>query len=107
MPSSILGAVLDAAMNAAYPLAVYAAVCAHLGEPLDFPGSIESWQMTQIASSAMLNAYLEEWSVLTEKQRIKGSMRVIVAHLRRRNSGLELRVGMVSNGKGQCMSERR
>jgi hypothetical protein len=67
MPSFILGAVPDAAMNAAYPLAVYAAVCAHLGEPLDFPGSIESWQMTQIASSAMLNAYLEEWSVLTEK----------------------------------------
>ena len=67
MPSFILGAVPDAAMNAADPLAAYAAVCTHLGEPLDFPGSIESWQMTQIASSAMLNAYLEEWSVLTEK----------------------------------------
>jgi hypothetical protein len=42
MPSFILGAVPDAAMNATYPLAVYAAVCVHLGEPLDFPGSIES-----------------------------------------------------------------
>jgi hypothetical protein len=66
MPSFILGAVPDAAMNAAYPLAVYAAVSAHLHEPLDYPASIESWQMTQVASSAMLNAYLEEWSVLTE-----------------------------------------
>jgi hypothetical protein len=56
MPSFILGAVPDAAMYAAYPLTVYAAVCAHLKEPLQFPGSIE---MTQIASSAMLNAYLE------------------------------------------------
>jgi hypothetical protein len=43
MPSFILGAVPDSTMNAAYSLAIYAAVCAHLGEPLDFPGSIESW----------------------------------------------------------------
>jgi hypothetical protein len=65
MPSFILGAVPDAAMNAAYPLAVYAAVCAHLRRPLDFPADIASWQMTQVASSATLNAYLAEWSVLT------------------------------------------
>jgi hypothetical protein len=43
MPSFILGAVPDSTMNAAYSLAIYAAVCAHLGEPLGFPGSIESW----------------------------------------------------------------
>jgi hypothetical protein len=42
MPSFILGAVPDSTMNAAYSLAIYAAVCAHLGEPLDFLGSIES-----------------------------------------------------------------
>jgi hypothetical protein len=42
MPSFILGAVPDAIINAAYPLAAYAAVCAHLAEPLDFPGSVES-----------------------------------------------------------------
>lgn len=43
MPSFILGAVPDSTMNAAYSLAIYAAVRTHLGEPLDFPGSIESW----------------------------------------------------------------
>jgi hypothetical protein len=71
MPSFILGTVPDAAMNAAYPLAVYAAVCAHLGEPLDFPSSIESWQMTQIAGSAM-----RTWTngvCLRKRRRIKGS----------------------------------
>ncbi len=66
MPSFIIGAVPDAAMNAAYPLAIYAAVCKHLGESLDYPADIESWQMTQVGSSAMLNAYQEEWAVLTE-----------------------------------------
>ena len=65
MPGPILGAVPDAAMNAAFPLAVYAAVCRKLGEPLDFPSDIDSWQMNQSMSSAMMNAYLEEWAVLT------------------------------------------
>lgn len=65
MPGPILGAVPDAAMNAAFPLAVYAAVCKHLGEPLDFPSDLNSWEMSQSMSSSMMNAYLEEWSVLT------------------------------------------
>ncbi|TKA29767.1 hypothetical protein B0A50_03131 [Salinomyces thailandicus] len=64
MPGPILGAVPDAAMNAAFPLAVYAAVCRKLGQPLDFPGDIDSWQMNQSMSSSMMNAYMEEWSVL-------------------------------------------
>lgn len=66
MPSFILGAVPDAAMNAAYPLAVYAAVCAHSKKALVYPSDLNSWTMTQVASSAMINAYLEEWAVLTE-----------------------------------------
>jgi hypothetical protein len=64
MPGPILGAVPDAAMNAAFPLAVYATVCAKLGTPLEFPGDIDSWQMNQSMSSSMLNAYMEEWAVL-------------------------------------------
>lgn len=64
MPSYILGAVPDAAMNAAYPLAIYAAVCAHLGEPLAFPAGVAAWQNPQEVSSARMNAYLEEWAVL-------------------------------------------
>lgn len=64
MPGPILGAVPDAAMNAAFPLAVYAAVSAKLGQPLEFPGDINSWQANQSTSSSMMNAYMEEWAVL-------------------------------------------
>ena len=67
MPGPILGAVPDAAMNAAFPLAAYAVVCKHLGEPLEFPGDIDSWQMGQSMSSSMMNAYMEEWAVLTDR----------------------------------------
>jgi nucleoside-diphosphate-sugar epimerase len=65
MPGPILGAVPDAAMNGAFPLAVYAAVCRHRGLPLEFPADVASWQMHQSTSSAMMNAYMEEWAVLT------------------------------------------
>lgn len=64
MPGPITGAVPDAAMNYAYPLAVYASVCKRLGKPLEFPGDEASWQMNQSMSYAKMNAYLEEWSVL-------------------------------------------
>ena len=64
MPGPILGAVPDAAMNAAFPLAVYAAVCQKLGQALAFPGDIVSWQSQQSMSSSMMNAYMEEWAVL-------------------------------------------
>jgi hypothetical protein len=66
-PSFILGAVPDAAMNVCFPLAVYAAVCKHLGHKLAYPGDLEAWESTQVQSSSMMNGYLEEWSVLTEK----------------------------------------
>ncbi|KAK0366932.1 hypothetical protein LTR91_002882 [Friedmanniomyces endolithicus] len=64
MPGPILGAVPDAAMNAAFPLAVYCAVSRKLGHPLEFPGDAVSWQMNQSMSSSMMNAYMEEWAVL-------------------------------------------
>lgn len=64
MPGPITGAVPDAAMNYAYPLAVYAGVCGRLGVPLEFPGDEASWQMNQSMSYARMNAYLEEWAVL-------------------------------------------
>lgn len=66
MPSFILGAVPDAAMNLVYPLGVYAAVTKHLGEKLEFPSDLQSWETTHVGSSSMLNAYLEEWAVLNE-----------------------------------------
>lgn len=65
MPGPITGAVPDAAMNYAYPLAVYASVSKRLGAALEFPGDEASWQMNQSMSYAKMNAYLEEWSVLS------------------------------------------
>jgi hypothetical protein len=69
MPGPILGAVPDAAMNACFPLAVYAAVCKKLSQPLIWPGDIASWQMPNSMSSSMLNAYMEEWMVLEPQAR--------------------------------------
>lgn len=67
MPASILGAVKDAAMNAVFPIGVFATVHAHLGKPMVFPGDMASYQVIQIASSAKMNAYIEEWAVLNDK----------------------------------------
>ncbi|KAF2465577.1 NAD dependent epimerase/dehydratase family protein-like protein [Lindgomyces ingoldianus] len=69
MPSFILGAVPDAAMNLVFPLGVFAAVHAHLAIPLDFPADLQSWEATHVGSSSMLNGYLEEWAVLTDGAR--------------------------------------
>jgi hypothetical protein len=65
IPSTILGAVPDAAMNLCFPLGVYATICLHLGQPLVFPGDMVSWQSPYDQSAAKLNAYLEEWAVLS------------------------------------------
>ena len=67
MPGPILGAVPDAAMNLAFPLAVYATVTRHLGAELEFPGDVASWQSYTSMSSSMMNAYQEEWAVLTSE----------------------------------------
>jgi hypothetical protein len=65
-PAWIIGAVNNAAMNALHPLAVYAAVQAHKGEPLHFPGDIEAWNGGSEHSTAKLTGYLSEWAVLEE-----------------------------------------
>jgi hypothetical protein len=67
MPSFILGAVPDAAMNMCFPLGVFASVTKHLGEKLEFPADLTSWEAQHVASSSMLNGYLEEWAVLSEQ----------------------------------------
>jgi len=55
-------------MNVLFPLAVYSSVQRHLSQPLRFPGGRAEWQNPQDQSSAMLNAYLEEWAVLVEQR---------------------------------------
>ncbi|KAL0776812.1 hypothetical protein CaCOL14_006330 [Colletotrichum acutatum] len=65
-PSWIIGAVENAQMNAFYGLGVYAAVQAHLGRPLEFPGTMAAWLKDHAHSHAHLTGYLSEWAVLNE-----------------------------------------
>lgn len=67
MPAWIIGATSNAQMNALHPFAVYAAVRAHLNEPLIFPGDWDSWQADCHHSSARLTGYLSEWAILEPK----------------------------------------
>lgn len=62
MPGPILGGVPDAAMNLAFPLAVYAAVTKELGETLKWPGDSVAFQAVNSMSSAKMNGnqYLYE-----------------------------------------------
>ncbi|KAK0937762.1 hypothetical protein LTR29_010656 [Friedmanniomyces endolithicus] len=66
-PGWIIGAVNNAAMNALHPLAVYAAVQAHKGEKLNYPGDYTAWMSVTEHSTAMLTGYLSEWAVLNDK----------------------------------------
>lgn len=66
-PSWVPGAVPDAAMNVCLPLAIYAAVQKHVGKPLEYPADLAAWETNQTMSSALLNCYLSEWAVLTDK----------------------------------------
>lgn len=64
-PSYIIGAVRDNILNYLPGFAVYASVQAYLKQPLYFPGDYVAWDREYCQSSAMINAYLEEWAVLT------------------------------------------
>ena len=64
-PSYIIGAVRDNLLNHMVGLSIYASVQAHLGRPLAFPGDYAAWDREICQSTAMVNAYLEEWAVLT------------------------------------------
>ncbi|KAK4505209.1 hypothetical protein PRZ48_003172 [Zasmidium cellare] len=66
-PSYIIGAVRDNTLNFWPGIAVYAAVQKYLGRPLQFPGDFTAWDKESCQSTAMLNAYFEEWCVLTEQ----------------------------------------
>ena len=64
-PSYIIGAVRDNILNYLPGFAVFASVQAHLKKPIAYPGDYLSWDREHCQSSAMINAYLEEWAVLT------------------------------------------
>lgn len=58
MPGPILGGVPDAAMNLAFPLAVYAAVTQALNEKLRWPGDAQGFQAHCSMSSSMMNGMM-------------------------------------------------
>ncbi|KAK5997672.1 hypothetical protein PT974_00027 [Cladobotryum mycophilum] len=66
-PSYIVGAVRDGTLNHLIGFGVYAAVQAHLKQPISFPGDYRAWDREQVQSTGLLNAYFEEWLVLTDK----------------------------------------
>ena len=65
-PSWIVGAVRDSQLNHLVGIGIYAAVQAHLGQPLRFPGDYHAWDREMVQSSATLNAHFEEWIVLSD-----------------------------------------
>lgn len=64
-PSYIIGAVRDNLLNHMVGIAVYASVQSYLKKPLAFPGDYVAWDREYCQSTALLNAYLEEWAVLS------------------------------------------
>jgi nucleoside-diphosphate-sugar epimerase len=64
-PSYIIGAVRDNLLNHMVGFAIYASVQQHRKQPLHFPGDYLAWDREMCQSTAMINAYLEEWAVLT------------------------------------------
>ena len=64
-PSYIIGAVRDNLLNHMIGFAIYASVQAYRKQPLEFPGDYLAWDREMCQSTAMVNAYLEEWAVLT------------------------------------------
>lgn len=65
-PNFIIGAVRDGTLNHLIGIGIYAAVQAHLGKPLSFPGDYHAWDREQAQSTGLLNAYFQEWLALTD-----------------------------------------
>lgn len=64
-PSWIVGAVPDSQLNHLIGIGIYAAVQAHLGQPLRFPGDYVAWDREMVQSTGTLNAHFQEWLVLS------------------------------------------
>ncbi|KAI8952902.1 hypothetical protein F4801DRAFT_599373 [Xylaria longipes] len=66
-PSYIVGAVRDGLLNHLIGIGIYAAVQAHLKQPITYPGDYHAWDREQVQSTGMLNGYFAEWLVLTDE----------------------------------------
>ncbi|CAH0004480.1 unnamed protein product [Clonostachys byssicola] len=65
-PTYIIGAVRDGSLNHLIGFGIYASVLAYMKQPLLFPGDYRAWDREQHQSSGLLNAYFQEWLVLSE-----------------------------------------
>ncbi|CAH0047652.1 unnamed protein product [Clonostachys solani] len=65
-PTYIIGAVRDGSLNHLIGFGIYASVQAYMKQPLLFPGDYHAWDREQHQSSGLLNAYFQEWLVLSE-----------------------------------------
>ncbi|CAG9989219.1 unnamed protein product [Clonostachys byssicola] len=63
-PFGIIGASPNSPLNMFVSFAIYAAVQAHKGQPLEFGGDLTAWQFEAMHSTARLTGYLSEWAVL-------------------------------------------
>jgi len=70
-PSYIIGAVRDGTLNHLLGFGVYASVQAHLGQTLAFPGDYRAWDREQVQSTGLLNAFFEEWLVLSPSSSVQ------------------------------------
>ncbi|KAL2061320.1 hypothetical protein VTL71DRAFT_7593 [Oculimacula yallundae] len=68
-PAWIIGATNNAQMNVFYCLGLYAAVVAHMNQPLAFPGDLTAWETTHTHSSAHLTGYQSEHAVLDDRMK--------------------------------------
>lgn len=66
-PAWIIGATTMAQMNPMLPFAIYAAVSAERGLPLEFPSTVEEWRCCSHRATSFLTGYLCEWAVLEDK----------------------------------------
>ena len=66
-PSYIIGAVRDNLLNYLVGFGVFASVSGAMGQKMRFPGDYNAWDREHCQSSGLMNAYLEEWAVLTGK----------------------------------------
>ncbi|KAH7327268.1 hypothetical protein BKA65DRAFT_510261 [Rhexocercosporidium sp. MPI-PUGE-AT-0058] len=68
-PAWIIGATNNAQMNVFYGLGLYAAVSAHMKQPIAFPGDLAAWETAHTHSSAYLTGYQSEYVVLDDRMK--------------------------------------
>ena len=66
-PHTIIGYAVGNAMNMGQPLAVYATLCKHTGQPFIFPGSAVQWNGVTDMTDARLLADQLQWAATSEQ----------------------------------------